>query len=118
MLKLSEEKGQQAIALILRYGSKISTLIMAVGIALLLVRGMAPSLTAEKGIGAGILFQKLMRFDPLALTEFGILLLLLTPVFRIAVAVVSFALEREYKYVLISIGVLGVLLLSISFAVR
>ncbi len=35
----------------------------------------------------------------------------------VVAAVVSFALEREYKYFLISLGVLAVVLLSIGFAI-
>ncbi len=118
MIKLSEEKAEHAIALILRYGSLISTLIMTLGLSLLLVHGPPRSLSAEKGIRISVLFQGLIRLEPVAIMELGILLLLLTPVFRIVVAVASFALEREYKYVLISLGVLAVVLLSIGFAVE
>ncbi len=117
MLKVSAEKGHQAIALILRYGSQISTLIMALGIILWLAQGLPSSLSAEKGIPAVALPSGIVRLHSAAVTELGIITLLLTPVFRIIVAAASFALEREYKYVLISLGVLAVLLLSIAFAI-
>lgn len=118
MIKLSDPKAHRAIAFVLRYSSQISTLLMGLGLAFLLLRGLSPSLAAEKGIRTAMLFQRLIRFDPVAVTELGILLLLLTPVLRIVVAAISFALERDYKYFLIALGVLAVVLLSIGFAVK
>ncbi len=41
-------------------------------------------------------------------TTAGILLLLATPVLRIVVSLFAFAREKEWKYVLISLGVLGI----------
>jgi len=117
VLKLSEDQGQRAIAFILRYGAKVSTVLMGLGVCLLAVKGLEPSLTAQPGVRPGRFLQELLRFDPAALTQGGIFLLLLTPVFAVVAAVVSFALEREYKYFLISLGVLAVVLLSIGFAI-
>lgn len=118
MFRLSEEKGERAIALVLRYGSLVSTLIIALGLGSMLLRGPGTSLATYHRVRLSMLLSNLVRFDPGALTEFGVLLLLFTPIFRIVVAAVSFALERDLKYVLISLGVLAVVLLSISFAVE
>lgn len=118
MAGLSQEKGERAIALALRYGSLISTLIMALGLGLMFLRGPAASLPTYHRIRLSVILPMLVRFDPAAVTEFGVLLLLLTPLFRILVAIVSFALERDLKYVLIALGVLLVVLLSISFAIE
>jgi uncharacterized membrane protein len=116
MVAVSEEKSGHVIAWVLRYGSLVSTLIMALGVGLMLVRGPALSLSTYHRIRLSLLFPSLIRFDPAALTQFGILLLLFTPIFRILVAAVTFALERDAKYVLIALGVLAVVLVSISFA--
>lgn len=118
MARFSEERSERAIAGVLRYGSLISTLIMALGLGLMLLRGPATSLAAYHGIRLSVLLPLVVRFDPAALTELGVLLLLLTPLFRILVAMISFALERDLKYVLIALGVLVVVLLSISFAIE
>ena len=117
MKDTSEDRGRRAIALILRYGSQISTLIMLLGLCLLLLRGPVTSLSGGQRLKLETVFRGLIRLEPVALTEFGILLLLLTPIFRILAAVVSFTLEREYKYVWISLGVLSVVILSIRLAV-
>jgi uncharacterized membrane protein len=118
MAALTQEKADRAISAVLRYGSLISTLVMALGLGLMLIRRSATRLATYHRIEPVELFSALIRLDPAAVTEFGILLLLFTPIFRIIVAVISFALERDKKYVLISLGVLLVVLLSISFAVE
>ncbi len=115
---MEPEKGKRAIALTLRYGSLISTLVMTLGLVLMVARGSAPRLMTATRIRAATILEGLVRFDPAALIEFGIVLLLLTPIFRILVAVISFALERDYKFVLISLGVLAIVLFSISLAVE
>lgn len=61
---------------------------------------------------AGILHAT-MRGNSLGLMQFGLLLLIATPVARVVMAVAGFALERDRMYVLISLIVLGVLLFSL-----
>jgi len=117
MPKLSQERGQEAIAAVLRYGSLAATVVMSLGLALLLFRGTAGPLPAYHRIRLAQLFPRLIRLDAAAVTECGILLLLLTPIFRIIVAAFAFALERDFKYVAISLGVLAMVLVSIGFAV-
>jgi uncharacterized membrane protein len=118
MAKFSEEQSERAIAVVLRYGSLISTLVMALGLGLMLLRGPTTSLATYHRVRLSQLLTLVVRFDPAALTEFGVLLLLLTPLFRILVATIGFALERDLKYALIALGVLSVVLLSISFAIE
>ena len=116
MVKFGAEKGQHYIALSLRYGSTISTLVMALGLSVLLAR--ATVLFLAPNAAAGEFWVRSMRGAALVVMQAGILLLLLTPIFRIIVASVSFALERDRKYVLISLGVLLVVLLSIGFSFK
>ncbi len=114
MTRLSNEKGERALAL--RYGALAWTAIMAIGLALMLLRGPGSMAATFQPIRIRMLFSLLMRLEPAAVTEFGILLLLFTPIFRLVVAAVPFALERDAKYVFISLGVLAVVLVSIRFA--
>lgn len=111
-------KGERAITLVLRYGALLSTLVMAAGIVLAVARGTFGQAATCHPIRLDVLFSNLLRLDPLAVTEFGVLLLLFTPIARIVVAILGFAMERDWKYVLISLGVLAVVLLSISFAIE
>ncbi|MGD0922145.1 MAG: DUF1634 domain-containing protein [Terriglobia bacterium] len=118
MNDLTEDKARSAIAAILRYGSLISTLVMALGLIPVLLRGPVSFASGGHLVSFRTLFPRVARLDPAAIAEFGLLLLLVTPIFRIIVAGIAFGLEREYKYVLISLGVLAVVCGSIGLAVR
>jgi uncharacterized membrane protein len=111
-----EEKSQDAIAAVLRYGSMLSTLVMALGVALAMLRGGVSS--SSGGPSSRGLLRDALELDPMGIAELGILLLLLTPVIRVATALVAFRIERDYKYVLISSGVLVVILASMAFALK
>jgi uncharacterized membrane protein len=50
--------------------------------------------------------------DPATIIQLGVLLLIATPVARVAFALVAFAIERDKLYVAVSLTVLAVLLLS------
>ena len=84
----SDVKGEQAISVVLRYGALISTLIMAAGVVLAMFRGSLGMSSAYHPIHPQDLFPHLLRLEPVAIVESGILLLLLTPIARIVVAVI------------------------------
>jgi uncharacterized membrane protein len=113
----TEDRARNAIAVILRYGSLISTLVMALGLALIFLRGAACFGPGGHRVSFRTLFPGVIHLHAAAIAECGILFLLITPVFRIIVAGAAFALERDYKYVLIALGVLAVVLGSIGLAV-
>ena len=46
---------------------------------------------------------------------FGVILLFLTPVFRVLLSLFSFLLEKDYLYVAITSIVIGIIIMSISF---
>lgn len=52
-------------------------------------------------------------FHGQAIIQFGLLLLIATPVARVAFAAIGFAMERDYMYVIITLIVLAVLLYSL-----
>ncbi len=49
--------------------------------------------------------------------KIGVIVMIATPPFRLAVALVVFLMERDYKYVAITSGVLLILLLSALFGI-
>jgi len=118
MNDLTEDKARSAIAAILRCGSLISTLVMALGLVLILLRGPVSVGSGAHLVSFRTLFPRVIRLDAVGIAELGMLLLLVTPILRIIVAGVTFGLERDYKYVLISLGVLAVVCGSIGLAMR
>jgi uncharacterized membrane protein len=60
----------------------------------------------------GEVARGLIAFRGQAVISLGLLMLIATPIFRVAVSIVAFALERDRTYVLITTAVLLVLVLS------
>lgn len=56
------------------------------------------------------------HFDSAGLIQFGLLLLIATPVARVVFAVIGFALERDKLYVAVSAIVLAILVISLLHA--
>ena len=56
------------------------------------------------------------RLDSTGLIQFGLLLLIATPVARVITAAAGFALERDGRYTVVSLIVLAVLILSLMHA--
>ncbi|HTS74784.1 MAG TPA: DUF1634 domain-containing protein [Bryobacteraceae bacterium] len=52
--------------------------------------------------------------DCRAIIQFGLLLLIATPVLRVALSLVGFAAERDRTYVIVTAIVLGILLFSLT----
>lgn len=123
---MSSEGAQRlydGVSRVLRYGTFPSAAVLAAGLAWLLLEGQAgapPSLGAMLASGFGeptlsptALVSGLASGSPLCLLEVGTLVLLGTPVARVAASVVLFAEERDRAYVAITLAVLGMLLFAI-----
>ncbi|MEJ5992995.1 DUF1634 domain-containing protein [Pedobacter sp. Du54] len=59
------------------------------------------------------IFRGLRTFDGLAIIQFGVLLLIFTPIARVVFSIFSFLMEKDYMYVLIGIIVLCVIITSL-----
>jgi uncharacterized membrane protein len=55
-----------------------------------------------------------MELSPLGLIQFGLLLLIATPVARVLFSVLGFGLERDWMYVVITLLVLALLVYTLS----
>lgn len=104
---------EDLISLALRIGVIVSSVVTASGLVLLLVTGLSgyPADTFPTSI-AQVLYG-LVQLKSFAIIEFGLLILLATPIFWVAASMVAFLLRRDYNYTLISAYVLLMLLLSL-----
>ena len=55
------------------------------------------------------ILQGVIHFDSLAIIQFGLVLLIATPIARVVFSVVGFFVEKDYLYVLISLIVLAII---------
>ncbi|MGI4728929.1 MAG: DUF1634 domain-containing protein [Janthinobacterium lividum] len=58
------------------------------------------------------IFYGVMKMKGRAIIQTGIILLIATPVVRIILSIFSFLLEKDYRYVIITIIVLGIIITS------
>jgi uncharacterized membrane protein len=116
---LSGQQFEKIIANLLRLGVSVAaTVVLLSGICYLAGHGgehanyavFQPAaysfLGVEKGIRAG---------DCVATIEFGLLLLIATPVLRVGVSFVEFLRERDYRFAALTLAVLLILLGSLTF---
>jgi len=66
---------------------------------------------------AGLLLQWVTPWGARIATA-GLLVLLATPVLRIVVACIQFFRERDWKYALVSLGVLGIVILAYVLGIQ
>jgi len=72
-------------------------------------RGEPPELRVVAGI-----VREAVSLNPLGLIQFGLLLLIATPLARVAFSVVAFALQGDRTYVVVTLCVLAVVLYGLS----
>ncbi len=107
----------QAIGLVLQGGVIISALVIVIGLVLLPTQpgGLSPARLLRFPQSLSQVGIELLALRPQAIIALGLLLLIATPVLRVAVSVVTFALEKDRKYVVITLIVLAILLFSIFY---
>jgi uncharacterized membrane protein len=66
---------------------------------------------------APMIVREAIAFRPLGLIQFGLLLLIATPVARVLFSVFGFALERDWMYVMVTLLVLALLIYTLTSGV-
>ena len=121
MNKPSDKQVEAFIGQVLRAGVLLSSAVTLVGLSLYLARHAwhTPnyhSFHAQMGqIHLKELIPDVLHGQAIAIIQLGILLLIATPVARVAFLVGAFALEKDRMYVAVSALVLAVLIYSIVF---
>jgi uncharacterized membrane protein len=117
----NDRRLDQLIGAILRAGVVLSAAVVLVGAVIYLVRHGAASPAYHIFRGepsdlrsvSGIIARSLSGHGR-GFIQLGILLLIATPVARVAFSVLGFALERDRKFVVLTLIVLGVLIYSLA----
>jgi uncharacterized membrane protein len=119
MASEADLKMDMAISRMLRVGVSIAAFVVLAGWILYLWRahGVLPDYHHFHGIPSPAdrftpVFEGIRHLDSRSLIRLGILLLIATPIMRVAFCVYSFAIQKDKIYVLVSAVVLTVLLYS------
>lgn len=112
------------ISKVLRYGVVLSSAVIVIGTGLLLASHGITSAEQYLAYNPGqvphgafpvtleALISGLLVLSPFSVIELGVLMLLATPVSRVAFSIFLFAAERNRTYVYVTLGVLLLLLFS------
>lgn len=121
MIRMDDTRAEEIIGRLLRTGVLISAFVVFAGGILYLrqegraardfrtFHGVSQPLRTMAGVARGAI-----ALDPQSIIQLGLLLLIATPIARVAFAVAAFALERDWLYVGLTLLVLGVLLFSLA----
>ncbi len=108
------------IGTLLRTGVILAAAVVFAGGILYLVRHghEVPNFTTFRGEPESLksmadIFHGVMALSAHAIIQFGLLLLIATPVARVLFSAIAFAIERDSMYVVITLIVLGILLYSL-----
>jgi len=117
----TDQRVEEWIGLLLRAGVTLAASVVLFGLFVYLARhgheapayhvfkGEPPDLRTLSGI-----VRQVLAFKGRGLIQLGLILLIATPVARVAFSVAAFAIQRDRLYVLFTIVVLGVLLYSLA----
>lgn len=97
----------------LLWGMVISSALFALGVVLSLRRHTVISLGPMPAVSWSQFWRRLVHFEPSELMQLATIVLILTPVSRVAVALLTFWVDRDRKFVLVCGTVLGVIVLTV-----
>lgn len=116
-LRHADRRVEQAIGRVLQVGVLLAAVVVAVGATILLAtqggrpadfgtfRGQPETLTS-----VGAIMRSVLALDGAAIVQLGLVLLMATPVARVALTLVAFVIQRDRLYVAMTGLVLALLL--------
>jgi uncharacterized membrane protein len=118
----NDDRVEKWVGLMLRTGVLLAAAVVLIGGALYMAQNRGPRPDYSKFQGEPAAFATLRgaatgvaTLEPRSIIMFGLLLLIATPVARVAMCVAGFAFERDRLYVAVSTLVLLILLYSVFF---
>jgi uncharacterized membrane protein len=122
-MQVTDQKLELAIGRMLQAGVMLAALVVLIGGILYLRQEIGPRPDYSHFTGVPERFRSPAEIVTNAfhgrarsISQLGLLLLIATPIARVVLAAVGFALERDHFYVLVSLIVLAVLLYSLWHA--
>jgi uncharacterized membrane protein len=117
---LGDKDVQVILGTLLRIGVVTSTTVVLIGGIIFMTKHANQAVSFShfkpeeaKFSSVADIFIGLRTFDGLAIIQFGVLLLIFTPIARVVFSIFSFLMEKDYMYVLIGLIVLCVIITSL-----
>ncbi|MDN5344585.1 MAG: hypothetical protein PWQ18_696 [Clostridia bacterium] len=99
------------VSRVLLIGVLTSVVLMLLGMGLL---AFNPGLASDHVMPVGQVLREAIRLQPMALIDLGLIVLLLTPLARVIITGFGFALEKDWLFAAVSLGVLVILIISLA----
>jgi uncharacterized membrane protein len=116
----TDQTVEEAVGELLRIGVLLAGAIVLAGGILYVIQyggtlGNYASFDAHRAEWRGVVpvVKRAFGFDSRALIQLGLLLLIATPIARVAFSIIAFGLERDWTFVWITLVVFGILMLSL-----
>jgi len=120
--RISEHEIEQVIGRLLQFGVLLAAAVTLLGGVMLLLHHGSTAVSYSIFQGEPAYLRSLTAIvraafagDAMAVVQFGLLLLIATPVARVAFTLVAFAVQRDRLYVLVTTIVLALLLYGLVF---
>ncbi len=115
---MTPERFRTLVSGILIVGVTLAATLMVIGFAASLLVGWQGSLTGAGNGASGLadfsaMGRSLVALRPVGIAQLGLVVLLATPVLRVAASCVAFALEGDRLYTGLTLAVLAILVVSI-----
>ena len=121
MYKTTDEGRQTLIGNLLRIGMYIAMGIVLIGAIIYLYNHSTEqpnysvfSFDNVKSTTIPSIFAEVLTFNGKSVIQFGLLMLIFTPIARVILSVISFFLEKDYLYVVIGLVVLAIIMVSLN----
>ena len=98
------------IRIVLLVGMLLSVTVMVIG---LLMLALSEGTWEAAPLSLPEILEGIMNGNPIAVIDLGIIMLIATPLTRVIAALVAFALNREFRFVLVALMVLAVVGIAI-----
>jgi len=100
------------VAQSLRIGVLVATLLSLLGLSLWALGGFG-SVSVPASLSVGDILRLILTGDLMGIVYLGVMVLIATPIFRVVVSSIYFAVERDRTYAGITLLVLGMLLVAL-----
>ena len=107
---------ERAVVRVLTFGTWIAVALLLIGVALMAINGLDPTSAVFPPFDPATIPADLLALKPGGFLWAGLLVIIATPIVRVAGELIGFASAREWDMTVIAAGVLLVVALSVTLA--
>ncbi len=106
----------RTVARVLQWGIGASIAMMAIGVALMVARGVDPLGPPPPPFDPAAILSGLASLEPTSFLWLGLILTIVTPTLRVLASLVGFARTGQRRMVIVSVAILVVIAASVAVA--